>query len=65
MTLEEPLSDTELDELEELHEAATPGPWYMRELDDDRWEQNAALIAVARSAVPRLIAEVRRLRRLA
>ncbi len=29
---------------------------------DERWEENAAFIATARSDVPRLIAEVRRLR---
>lgn len=101
--------DLDLDAIEELCAAATPGPWFVRNLDDDhamnlvavstvpdtgraerrpefdhreliaatlvqhpryvdcadeRWDENAAFIAMAREAVPRLVAEVRRLRRL-
>ncbi|GIJ77038.1 hypothetical protein [Micromonospora phaseoli] len=101
------LADDELAEIEELCVAATPGPWFVRLLDDDhamslvavsvvpgdgrgarwpdfdhreivaatlvqqpryvdagdeRWDENAAFIAMARDAVPRLVAEVRRLR---
>lgn len=99
----------ELQEIEELCSAATPGPWQVRTLDDDsamnlvavstvpgadagerwpgfdhrdlvaatlvqhpryvdvgdeRWDENAAFIAMARDAVPRLIEEVRRPRAL-
>ncbi|MYX37025.1 MULTISPECIES: hypothetical protein [unclassified Streptomyces] len=108
MTSPEPLSDGELDELEELARAATPGPWFVRGLDDEhamnlvavsttpdtglgerwpnfdyreivaatlvqhpryvdaadeRWDENAQFIATAREVVPRLVAEIRRLRR--
>lgn len=101
------IPDNELEELEELCRAATPGPWFVRVLDDDyamnlvavstcsdtgraerwpgfdhgemvaatlvqhpryvdptdqRWNENAIFIATAREAVPRLIAEVMRLR---
>ncbi|MFC8536675.1 hypothetical protein ACFUJY_22415 [Streptomyces sp. NPDC057249] len=104
----EPLSDEELDELDELAQAATPGPWFVRGLDDEyamnlvavsttpdtglgehwpnfdhreivaatlvqqpryvdaadeRWDENAQFIATAREAVPRLVAELRNLRR--
>ncbi|WTE70215.1 hypothetical protein OH775_27410 [Streptomyces sp. NBC_01615] len=97
----------DLDAIDELCAAATPGPWFVRSLDDDhamnlvavstvedtgrgerwpafdhgeivaatlvqqpryvdcadeRWDENAAFIAMARDAVPRLVAEVRRLR---
>ncbi|MFE3149481.1 hypothetical protein ACFXJ6_22955 [Streptomyces sp. NPDC059218] len=107
MTSTEPLSDGELDELDELARAATPGPWFVRGLDDEhamnlvavsttpdtglgerwpnfdyreivaatlvqqpryvdaadeRWDENAQFIATAREAVPRLVAEIRRLR---
>jgi hypothetical protein len=99
----------DLDEIEELSSAATPGPWFVRNLDDEhamnlvaastiedtgqgkrrpdfdhgeiiaatlvqqtryvdcgdsRWDENAAFIAMAREAVPLLVAEIRRLRRL-
>lgn len=105
----DPITDDELAEIEEITAAATPGPWYVRQLDDDwamslvavstvpdtgqeerwpdfdhrdvvaatlvqqpryvdvadeRWDENARFIATARRDVPRLIAEVRRLRRL-
>ncbi|MER7179470.1 hypothetical protein ABT404_08295 [Streptomyces hyaluromycini] len=98
-----------LDEIEEMCAMATPGPWFVRDLDDsyamnlravstvadtgrherwpdfdhgeliaatlvqepryvdcadERWDENAAFIAMAREAVPRLVKEVRRLRRL-
>lgn len=101
--------ERELEEMEELCAAATPGPWFVRSLDDDyamnlvaistvpdtgrgerwprfdsgevvaatliqhpryvdcsdgRWEENAIFIASARDMVPRLVAEVRRLRAL-
>ncbi|MFE0131973.1 hypothetical protein ACFWY6_10410 [Streptomyces sp. NPDC059037] len=104
-----PLTDDDLDGIEEIAAAATPGPWHMRQLDDDhamslvavstvpdtgrgerwpgfdhgeivaatlvqqpryvdaadgRWDENARFIARARQDVPRLVAEVRRLRRL-
>ncbi|MFC4033412.1 hypothetical protein ACFO3J_18270 [Streptomyces polygonati] len=107
MTSTEPLSDGELDELDELARAATPGPWFVRGLDDEHamnlvavsttpdtglgerwpnfdhreivaatlvqqpryvdaadehWDENAQFIATAREAVPRLVAEIRRLR---
>lgn len=107
MASTEPLSDGELDELDELARAATPGPWFVRGLDDEhamnlvavsttpntglgerwpnfdyreivaatliqqpryvdaadeRWDENAHFIATAREAVPRLVAEIRRLR---
>lgn len=105
----EPITDKDLAEIEEIVEAATPGPWYVRFLDDDhamnlvavstvpdtgrgkrwpdfdhhevvaatlvqepryvdigdeRWDENAQFIATARREVPRLVAEIRRLRRL-
>ncbi|MEU9859164.1 hypothetical protein [Streptomyces sp. NPDC047974] len=108
MTSPEPLSDEELGELDELAQAATPGPWFVRGLDDEhamnlvavsttpdtglgerwpdfdhreivaatlvqqpryvdtadeRWDENAQFIATAREAVPRLVAEIRHLRR--
>ncbi|MEU8971291.1 hypothetical protein AB0D11_18815 [Streptomyces monashensis] len=107
MSTPESVSDEELDDLEELVQAATPGPWFVRVLDDDhamnlvavstvpdtgasersrtfdcqeivaatlvqqpryvdiadeRWDENARFIAAARECVPRLIAEIRRLR---
>ncbi|MCF2530775.1 hypothetical protein [Yinghuangia soli] len=31
----EPLTDDELDEIERIADSATPGPWYVRHLDDD------------------------------
>ncbi|MGY5058067.1 hypothetical protein ACWDFR_28995 [Streptomyces sp. 900105755] len=99
----------DLDEIEEMCAVATPGPWFVRDLDDshamnlravstvadsgrqerwpgfdpgeliaatlvqepryvdcadERWDENAAFIAMAREAVPRLVKEVRCLRRL-
>lgn len=105
--MSEPLSDEYLAEIERRTASATPGPWYVRHLDDDhamsltavstvpdtgdgerwpdfdhgvivaatlvqqpryvdiedeRWEVNAKFIADARTDVPRLIAEIRRLR---
>ncbi|WP_150136107.1 hypothetical protein [Streptomyces hyaluromycini] len=98
-----------LDEIEEMCAMATPGPWFVRDLDDsyamnlravstvadtgrherwpdfdhgeliaatlvqepryvdcadERWDENAAFIAMAREAVPRLVKEVKRLRQL-
>lgn len=47
MTTPDPLTDEELDQLEELAAAATPGPWYMRLLDD-----KDAMGLVAVSTVP-------------
>lgn len=109
MTDPEPLTDEELAAIEELSEAATPGPWFVRNLDDEdamnlvavstvpdtgrgerwpgfdhreivaatlvqqpryvdvadaRWDVNAEFIANARQDVPRLVAEIRRLRQL-
>lgn len=103
------ISEDDLNNLEELVSATTPGPWFVRYLDDrsamnliaistkedtgqgERWPQydcaeivaatliqdpdyvhsadglwidNAEFIARARSDVPRLIAEIRRLRNL-
>lgn len=103
------MDEQELADIEELSAAATPGPWYVRNLDDDRamtfiavstvpdtgqgerwpefdhrdivaatlvqhpryvdcadecWDQNAAFIALAREAMPRLLGEVRRLKAL-
>lgn len=67
----------ELDELEALFAKATQGPWYLIDdgpglfaiewardvaaLADSMGESDAKAIAAARTAVPRLIAEVRRL----
>ncbi len=101
--------ESELQELEEICAAATPGPWFVRFLDDDQamslvavstspdsgkgerwpgfspsemvaatlvqhpryldagdgnWDENARFIALARDAVPRLVAEIRRLREI-
>ncbi|MFE7032741.1 hypothetical protein ACFU9Y_20725 [Streptomyces sp. NPDC057621] len=101
--------EIDLDEIEELCSVATPGPWFVRSLDDDhamnlvavstaedtgqgerwpdfdhkeliaatlvqhpryvdcadgRWDENAAFIAMAREAVPGLVLEIKRLRRL-
>lgn len=109
MTSEPAHEDLDLDAIEQLCEAATPGPWFVRNLDDghamnlvavstaqdtgraerwpgfdhreliaatlvqqpryvdcadERWDENAAFIAMARDAVPQLVAEVRRLRLL-
>ena len=109
MTSDAARDELDLDSIEELCRSATPGPWYVRNLDDDHamnlvavstvpdtgraerwpgfdhgeliaatlvqqpryadcadglWDQNAAFIAMARQAVPELVAEVRRLRRL-
>ncbi|WP_174887071.1 hypothetical protein [Streptomyces abyssomicinicus] len=109
MSITEPLTGEELEELEVLSQAATPGPWHVRFLDDDYamnlvavstvpdtglgerwprfdhheivaatlvqqpryvdcadelWDENARFIAAARDAVPRLVAEIRRLRAL-
>ncbi|MGO4612656.1 hypothetical protein AB4305_11760 [Nocardia sp. 2YAB30] len=47
MTLPEPLTDTELDQLDALARAATPGPWFVRLLDDEH-----AMNLVAVSTVP-------------
>lgn len=103
------LTDQELAAIEELAKAATPGPWFIRHLDDEaamnlvaistvpdtghgerwpefdhreivaatlvqrpryvdvadeRWDENAQFIANARQDIPRLIAEIKRLRRL-
>lgn len=107
MTPPDPLTDEELAEIEEFADAATPGPWFVRFLDDDwamnlvaistvpdtgrgerwpafdsceivaatliqhpgyvsaadeRWDENAWFIANARQCIPRLIAEIKRLR---
>ncbi|WP_413757466.1 hypothetical protein [Streptomyces sp. MMBL 11-3] len=106
---EDAVPGVDLDSIEELCSVATPGPWFVRGLDDDhamnlvavstvegaghgerwpgfdhkdliaatlvqhpryvdcvdgRWDENAAFIAMAREAVPSLVAEVKRLRRL-
>lgn len=57
--------DDELAVLEAAEKAATPGPWVTQEAD--RWKdvrrENAALVLAARNALPKLIAEVRLLRR--
>jgi hypothetical protein len=78
------MTDAELDALEKLAAAATPGPWTiqfttmstrvygppesfvcgMPAIDDPTVEPDAHFIAAAREAVPALIAEVRRLRKL-
>jgi hypothetical protein len=47
MTTPEPLTGEELDQLEELASAATPGPWHVRLLDDDD-----AMSLVAVSTMP-------------
>lgn len=103
------MTDAELLDLAQITDLATPGPWHVRFLDDDRamnlvgistepetgmgerwpdfdhktmiaatlvqqpryvsvaderWDENAAFIAEARTAVPRLLAEIARLRAL-
>jgi len=103
----EGLDPEELEEIEVMAEAATPGPWYVRFYDDEaamnitaiattdddgadirypefdhgeivaatliqhpryvditdgRWDENARFIAASRELVPKLIAEVKRLR---
>jgi hypothetical protein len=107
VTMDEPLSDAELDAIASRASSSTPGPWFVRFLDDDwamnlvavataaesaaregqlpldaglivaatliqhpqfvnisdeLWDENAEFIAHARTDVPRLIAEIRRLR---
>lgn len=85
-----PLSDEELDEIEQRAKAATPGPWvpggtFGPGSDDvvaasfdgdwlgvlrcpnnqegaDAWRHNRPFVAKARTDVPALVAEVRRLR---
>ncbi|WP_406129200.1 hypothetical protein OIE52_05675 [Streptomyces canus] len=47
MDTPDPLTDEELSEIEELALAATPGPWHVRQLDDD-----FAMSLVAISTVP-------------
>lgn len=101
------LTARDLDEIEQRAAAATPGPWFVRQLDDtdamslvavgttpdtgegerwpqfdhgeivaatlvqqpryvdvsdSRWDENASFIAHSREDVPRLLAEIRRLR---
>lgn len=65
------MTNEELDRLEALANAATPGPW----VADERWVEDAdeydigeaqetsdaEFIAAARTAIPQLIAEIRRL----
>ncbi|WP_394612985.1 hypothetical protein JNUCC0626_23805 [Lentzea sp. JNUCC 0626] len=83
MSTPEWLTDDELDELDGLATAATPGPWFVRALDDthamslvavstvpdtglgERWPDfdRGEIVAAARDGVPRLIAEIKRLRR--
>ena len=103
------IDDEELRRIEERVDNTTPGPWFVRELDDaaamsmvaistvpdtgagerwpnfqaeeiialtlvqepryantadERWDENASFIAHARQDVPRLIAEIKRLRSL-
>jgi hypothetical protein len=103
----ESLSDDDLDQILARCDASTPGPWFVRQLDDthamslmavsttpdtgrgerwpdfdssevvaatlvqepryvdvgdQRWNQNAVFIAAARTDIPRLVAEIRRLR---
>lgn len=74
------MTEQQLAELEALANAATPGPWqpqddigYGRGIETLAYnedvgvlfgEADAAFIASARTAVPKLIAEVRRLRKL-
>lgn len=78
MTDQTPLTDQQLAEYAALNSAATPGPWTVSEdysdvlaPDGDQlasyWNptsatRNGEFIAAARSAVPALLAEVRRLR---
>lgn len=103
------IDDEELRRIEERVDNTTPGPWFVRELDDqaamsmvaistvpdsgggerwpnfqageiialtlvqepryagiadEHWDENASFVAHARQDVPRLIAEIRRLRGL-
>jgi hypothetical protein len=84
----EPLSEAELDELDALARAASPGPWrafagpgiggdafismsdddatpdmYVRHEDEPATVADLDFIAAARNYVPRLLAEIRELRR--
>ena len=77
---EQPITDQQLDEYDELCAAATPGPWahtdssaIVAPLSADKiadvWEptglsRNGDFIETARTAMPALIAEVRRLQAL-
>jgi hypothetical protein len=56
----QPPSDAELAGIAGLAARATPGPWHVRHLDDDH---AMSLVAVS-TAVPRLLAEITRLRNL-
>lgn len=107
--MDDHISEDELAEISELAESATPGPWYVRVLDDDSamnlvavsvaaddgdvrrfpefdhremvaatlvqhpryvdsadglWDENARFIAASRQLVPRMVAEIRRLRKI-
>ena len=64
------LNDEQLNEWQRLADEATPGPWRLRDffaltrvvgVADMNSSENAAFIAAARTAVPALIEEVRRL----
>jgi hypothetical protein len=70
------MTDEELDRLEALAKAATQGPWTVDDHESAEHvhgpgpvpaatairHEDAAFIAASRDAVPRLVAEVRRLR---
>lgn len=78
MTDARAFTDDQLDEIEALCAAATPGPWHLTDSDAivapltatkiaDVWEptqatRNGEFIETARDAMPALLAEIRRLK---
>jgi len=56
------ISHQELDEMEEIIEAATDGPWELSSPEGEEWRQEAkdfVFIAMARNEMPRLIKQLR------
>lgn len=57
------MTNDELERLAKLAEAATEGPWEAIRPQINVTEEDAQFIAAARTALPALVAEVRRLTR--